>query len=150
MGACYRRARLSALAGGGAFGSAGGLGAVALAIASLSPVSMTASSNFAIAVRIKPAAGRGEIYRPRWCDGWPPSLRRPRVREVNCRHGPDIIGRHLSSKERVDTPRGGRAFSNAVASTNPAEAEIGPDRRCGRAWREGVNSSARNRGWCAS
>ena len=30
------------------------------------------------------------------------------VGEVNCRHGPDIIGRHLSSKERDDLPRGAR------------------------------------------
>ena len=29
------------------------------------------------------------------------------VGKVNCRHGPDIIGRHLSSKERDDMPRGG-------------------------------------------
>jgi hypothetical protein len=43
LAAGYRRARLSALAAGGAFGSGVGLGAVALAIASLSPVSMTAS-----------------------------------------------------------------------------------------------------------
>jgi hypothetical protein len=28
------------------------------------------------------------------------------IREVNCRHGPDIIGRHLSSKERGDMPGG--------------------------------------------
>ena len=52
---CYRRARLSALAGGAAFGSGVGLGA--LAIASLSPVSMTASSNFAIAARIGTSRG---------------------------------------------------------------------------------------------
>jgi hypothetical protein len=30
------------------------------------------------------------------------------VGEVNCRHGPDIIGRHLSSKKRDDLPRGAR------------------------------------------
>jgi hypothetical protein len=27
------------------------------------------------------------------------------VREVNCRHGPDIIGRYLSSKEMVNMGR---------------------------------------------
>ena len=52
-----RRARLSALAGGGAFGSGFGLGAIAFAIASLSPLNMTASSNFAIAVRIGTSRG---------------------------------------------------------------------------------------------
>ena len=56
----YRRARLSALAGGGAFGSGVGFGA---------------SSNFISAVRSGTSRGAWEICRPRWCDGWPPSGR---------------------------------------------------------------------------
>ena len=54
-----------------------------------------------------------------------PDLRRYRgelvVRKVNCRHGPDIIGRYLSSKEKGDMPRGG-AFHRVARR----ECSLGP------------------------
>jgi hypothetical protein len=48
-------------------------------------------------------AGREEICPSRWRAGRPLLLWL--VREVNCRHRPDIIGRYLSSKERVNMGR---------------------------------------------
>ena len=60
---CYRRAPLSALAGGGAFGSGAGSGA---------------ASNFRSAARADRGAGRGEIGRLRWRAGSPLLSRRTR------------------------------------------------------------------------
>jgi hypothetical protein len=55
-------------------------------------------------------AGRGNLS----VDGAPDG-RRYRgelvVREVNCRHGPDIIGRHLFSKEMFEVPEPGVSTS---------------------------------------
>jgi hypothetical protein len=82
--ACYRRARLSALAGR-AFGRGD----------ALTPRRASPARRVRISVVFDDAPDcrchRGELVGG----------------EANCRHGSDVIGRHLSSKEKVDMPRDG-------------------------------------------
>ena len=84
MGVGYRRARLSTLAGGGAFGGAIGSGA---------------ASNFPSAARSGSRRGGGKSV---VFDG-APDCRSYRgelvIGEVNCRHGSDIVGRHSFNRE---------------------------------------------------
>jgi hypothetical protein len=95
MGPGYRRARSSALAGGGAFGSGVGSGA---------------ASNFPSAARSGSRRGawgnRSSSMARRIAFDGAPDCRCHRGKlvggEVNCRHGPDIVGRHLPSKKRLD------------------------------------------------
>jgi hypothetical protein len=109
----YRLARLSALAGGGAFGSGAGFGSSETADRASAVFCLVAASSLA-------SAARSGSRRGAWGYG-APDCRCHRGQlvggEVNCRHGPDIIGRHLSSKERVDiaTRRRGARFPDLVA-----------------------------------
>jgi hypothetical protein len=88
MGVGYRRARLSALAGGGASG-----------------VGFDAASNLASAARSGSRRGAWGYRSPSMTSRIAAVYRGQLVvGAVNCRHGPDIIGRHLSSKKTVDMP----------------------------------------------
>jgi hypothetical protein len=81
------------LAGGAGFGSGVGFGAAdgsSFARAERSGSRRGAGGNLSVSMAPDGRFCRGELV----------------VREVNCRHDPDIIGRHLSSKERGDMPGG--------------------------------------------